>query len=276
LILSIDVTTLILVAVVMAAAGAVSGFLAGLFGIGGGAILVPILNEAFGFVGVDPSVRAHLAVGTTFAIIIPTALTSFRAHRKRGSPDIAMLKRWLIPVPLGVMVASYFVSFASGDVLKGVFGVVAVAIALKMLFNRDSWSLGKDLPREPWRSLTGFVISFISTFMGIGGGNLNNLFMTSFGRSMHQAIGTSAGLGILIAVPGLLGYVWSGWARPELPTLTVGYVSLIAVALVVPLSIALAPLGAKVAHGLSKRQLEICFGLFLLATAIRFFWSIIF
>lgn len=271
---SLDTGTLIIMVLSMAAAGGVTGILAGLFGIGGGAVLVPILIEFLNFQGVAPSVQAHIAVGTSLAIIIPTSFRSFRAHQKRGAPDEALLRNWLIMVPLGVVVASFIVAFVSGEVLKIVFAVVAILIAIKMLFNRDTWTLGKDLPPQPVKGGVGFLIGFISTFMGIGGGNLNNVFMTSFNRPIHQAVATSAGLGILISIPAAITYVVNGWGNPDLPPFSFGYINLLALALVMPISMLVAPLGVKLAHGLSKRHMEIAFGVFLILVAARFFSSV--
>jgi uncharacterized membrane protein YfcA len=271
---SLDIGTLIIMVLSMAAAGGVTGILAGLFGIGGGAVLVPILIEFLNFQGVAPSVQAHIAVGTSLAIIIPTSFRSFRAHQKRGAPDEALLRNWLIMVPLGVVVASFIVAFVSGEVLKIVFAVVAILIAIKMLFNRDTWTLGKDLPPQPVKGGVGFLIGFISTFMGIGGGNLNNVFMTSFNRPIHQAVATSAGLGILISIPAAITYVVNGWGNPDLPPFSFGYINLLALALVMPISMLVAPLGVKLAHGLSKRHMEIAFGVFLILVAARFFSSV--
>ena len=257
----------------MALAGSVAGVLAGLFGIGGGAVLVPILVEFLGFLGVPESVRTHMAVGTSLAIIVPTSFRSYRAHAARGAPDKELLKSWAIWVPVGVLLAGVFVAGVSGAVLRLIFAVVAILIAIKMLFNRESWSVADDLPKQPWRSGAGFGIGFISTFMGIGGGNLNNVFMTSFGRGIHQAVATSAGLGILIAIPGVVTYIVIGLGNPDLPPLSVGYVNLIALVAIMPLTMLCAPLGVRLAHGLSKRQMEILFGVFLLLVAARFITS---
>ena len=277
--MGIDVLTTVglggigLMALAMALAGSVAGVLAGLFGIGGGAILVPILVEFLAVMGVSESVRVHMAVGTSLAIIVPTSIRSYRAHFARGAPDRDLLKSWVIWVPLGVLIAGVFVAGVSGSVLRIIFAVVAILIAAKMLLNRDSWTLSDDLPPQPWRGGTGFVIGFVSTFMGIGGGNLNNVFMTSFGRSIHEAVATSAGLGALIAVPGVLAYVVIGLGHPDLPALSVGYVNLIALAVIMPVTMLCAPLGVRLAHGLSKRQMEILFGVFLLVVAARFITS---
>lgn len=272
---SLDTGTLIIMVLSMAAAGGVTGILAGLFGIGGGAILVPILIEFLNFQDVAPSVQAHIAVGTSLAIIIPTSVRSFRAHQKRGAPDEALLRNWVIMVPLGVVIASFIVAFVSGEVLKTVFAIVALLIAIKMLFNRAKWSLGEDLPRQPIKGGVGFFIGFISTFMGIGGGNLNNVFMTSYGRPIHQAVATSAGLGVLISVPAAITYVVTGWGNPDLPPFSFGYINLLAFILIMPISMLVAPLGVKMAHGLSKRHMEIAFGVFLILVSARFFYSVL-
>lgn len=271
---SLDIGTLIIMVLSMAAAGGVTGILAGLFGIGGGAILVPVLIEFLSFQGVAPSVQAHIAVGTSLAIIIPTSVRSFRAHQKRGAPDEALLRNWLIMAPLGVVIASFIVAFVSGEVLKIVFAVVASLMAIKMLLNRSKWNLGDDLPGQPIKGAVGFFIGFVSTFMGIGGGNLNSVFMTSYGRPIHQAVATSAGLGVLIAIPGALTYAVSGWGNPALPPFSLGYISLLGFILIMPISMLTAPVGVKLAHGLSKRQLEIAFGVFLILVSARFFYSV--
>ena len=253
----------------LAVAGLLSGFLAGLFGIGGGAILVPILITTFPLLGVDPSIVAHMAVGTSLAIIIPTAFRSYKAHRNKGAGNAEVLKAWRLWVPLGVIIASSVVGYVSGDVLRGVFAAVALVIALKMLFNKAHWKFADELPSKPVTNGVGFGIGFLSTFMGIGGGNLNNLFMTSFGQSIHQAVATSAGLGILIAVPATLGYVYAGWGVDVLPAWSLGYVNILATVLVVPFSMLAAPLGATFAHKLPPRRLEVVFGLFLIVVIIR-------
>lgn len=262
-------TEVLILAAGLAVAGVMAGFLAGLFGIGGGAILVPILISVFPIVGVDPTVVAHMAVGTSLAIIIPTAVRSYRSHRSRGAGNEELLKRWVFWVPFGVVVASLIVGDVSGNVLRSVFAAIALIIAIKMLFNRASWVFSDQLPPKAVTNGVGFGIGFLSTFMGIGGGNLNNLFMTSFGQSIHQAVATSAGLGLLIAVPATLGYIYAGWGAENLPSYSLGYVSILGTALVIPFSMLAAPCGARFAHSLPPRKLEITFGIFLLVVIVR-------
>jgi uncharacterized membrane protein YfcA len=261
-------------AAAIAAAGVVSGLLAGLFGIGGGAVLVPVFYQVFGLLEVDESVRMHVSVGSSLAIIVPTAVRSFMAHKARGAVDMDLLKSFLIPVPVGVMLASLAAAFISSEGLRMIFAVLALLFGIRLLFNRESWRLGAKLPGNPRRALTGVVIGFFSTLMGIGGGIMNNTFMTLYGRSIHQAVATSSGVGLLIAIPGTVGYIWAGWGNPDLPIASTGYINWIAVALVIPIALIVTPYGVQLAHWLKKRHLEIGFGLFCLLVSARFFVSL--
>jgi uncharacterized membrane protein YfcA len=267
----LTLTFLLPFALALIAAGALAGVLAGLFGIGGGAILVPLFFHAFHAIGVGDAVRMHLALGTSLAIIVPTAIRSFLAHRRRGAVDMALLRGWIIAVPLGTLLASLIAAFVSGESLMLVFAVLSLLMALRMIFNRDSWRLGDTLPGNPVRFVVGVVIGLLSGLMGIGGGVFNNIFMTLHGRTIHQAVATSAGIGALIAVPGLAGYVLAGWGAEGLPPFSTGFVNWLAVALIIPVTLMTAPLGVRLAHALSRRQLEIGFGIFLALNALQFF-----
>jgi uncharacterized protein len=269
--------------VALAAAGAAAGLLAGVFGVGGGAVLVPILYELFRIIGVPEEVRMPLAIGTSLAIIIPTSIRSFRAHRFKGAVDDAVLKRWAVPVVVGVILGSAFARYAPPELFKIVFVLVAGASAIRLLFGRDSWKIADDMPTGPLMEVYGGLIGLLSSLMGIGGGQLSNLFMTFYGRPIHQAIATSSGLGVLISIPGALGYIYAGWPKaaefPNVaalqPPLAIGFVSLIGIVLVAPLSIWMAPIGARFAHTLSKRRLEVAFGIFLLLVCLRFALSLL-
>lgn len=262
-------------AAALAAAGAVSGLLAGLFGIGGGAVLVPAFYQVFGLFGVDDAVRMHLSVGTSLAIIIPTSLSSFRAHYKRGVVDTGLLKSFVVAVPLGVVAASLVAASISSAGLRTIFALMAFTMGVRLLLNRENWRLGTVLPGNPVRFLVGAGIGLLSALMGIGGGIFNNTFMTLYARPMHQAVATSAGVGVLISIPGLLGYVWAGWDDPLLPVASTGFVNWLAVALIIPISLAMAPLGVGIAHAMQKRHLELAFGAFNMLVAARFAWSLV-
>jgi uncharacterized protein len=156
-----------------------------------------------------------------------------------------------------------------------VFAAIAFMVSLRMLVNRPGWRFADDLPGNPARAGVGLAIGFLSTLMGIGGGILNNTFMTLYGRPIHQAVATSAGVGVLIAVPATIGFVIAGWNTPNLPPLSLGYVNMVGVAIVIPISVLAAPFGVRIAHALSKRKLEFGFGVFLMFVAIKFAWTLI-
>lgn len=276
MIAGLDPKEIIELVLLLIAVGALSGFMAGLFGIGGGAILVPVFYECFRLVGVPLEVRMPLCIGTSLAIIIPTSLSSFRAHYKRGAVDMAILKLWWVPIVLGVIAGSVTARFAPERLFKIVFVMVAWSAAARLLLARDGWKFGDTIPTGPLMRAYGFVIGLLSTLMGVGGGLFANLLMTFYGRPIHQAVATSSGLGVLISIPGALGFIYAGWPKMDLlPPLSLGYVSLLGMILFIPTSIWTAPIGAGLAHRLSKRRLEVAFGIFLLFVAGRFIWSLI-
>ncbi len=275
--MNLTATTLELVELALAVAGSglIAGILAGLFGVGGGAVLVPVFYQVFGLAGIDEAVRMHIAIATSTGIILPTAIRSFTAHRARGVVDMELLRGWVVAIPVGVVAATATAAYLSSEGLRIVFAVIALVIAFRMLFNRASWRLGSDIPGNPWRALVGVVIGYLSTLMGIGGGVLNNTFMTIYGRPMHQAVATSSGVGAMIAVPGTIGFMIAGWGVPNLPPLSIGYVNLIGVAIVIPITLLTAPLGVRMAHALPKRRLEILFGFFLLFVSANFIRTLV-
>lgn len=276
MIAGIPLNDLIFLAVSLVLAGAVTGLLAGLFGVGGGAVIVPVLYEVFRVIGVAEEVRMPLVVGTSLAVIIPTSVRSYRTHLAKGMVDTSIIRIWAIPVVLGVVGGSVIARYAPPDVFKAVFVAVAFASAMRLLFASDRWKLGEDMPGPFLMRIYGLVIGVLSALMGIGGGQLSSLFMTFYGRPIHQAVATSSGLGVLISIPGALGYIYAGWPKMDiLPPLSLGYVSLIGFLLFIPTSIWTAPIGAHLAHRLSKRRLEVAFGIFLLVVCARFFWSLL-
>lgn len=268
---SIPVDHLMWLAGALLAAGFATGILAGLFGIGGGAIIVPVLYEVFGAVGVSDSERMHLSVGTALAIIVPTALRSYFAHRARTKIDNSVLKIWAAPLVVGVIAGTALAAVSDDVVLKIAFVAFAVLMSGKLLFGRESWVLAEKLPGRLAMSAYAFGIGLASPLIGISGGGIATVVLTLYRVSIHTAIATSAGLGALIAVPGTLGYVISGIPHlANLPPLSVGYVSLPGLVLVGGVATLAAPLGARLAHAFTKRQLEVGFGLYLLLVGLRF------
>ena len=279
----LDVSELLQLALLLVVVGALSGFLAGVFGIGGGAILVPVFYECFRLAGVPLDVRMPLCIGTSLAIIIPTSIRSYRAHLARGAVDKEILRSWWLPVLVGVIAGSVTARYAPERLFKIVFVTVAWFAATRLLLARESWKLGDDLPQGPLMRVYGFFVGLLATLMGVGGGLFANLLMTFYGRSIHQAVATSSVLAVLISIPGALGYVYAGWPAaahyPDVLALqfpfAIGYVSLIGAVLVMPTSLLTAPLGVRAAHAMSKSSLERAFGFYLFLVGARFVISLL-
>jgi uncharacterized membrane protein YfcA len=272
----VPVAELVWLAVAVMAAGVVTGVLAGLFGIGGGAVIVPVLFEVFRLLGVPEEIRMQLCVGTSLAIIVPTNVRSYRAHRAKGLVLSAVLRSWAVPAVIGVAAGSAVAAFAPAQVFKLAFIVIAGVIAAKLLAGRETWVLGRSLPGPAAMSGYGFLIGLASSLMGISGGSLATTVMTLYGVPIHNAVATSAGLGVPITIAGTLGYLIAGLRHQALlPPLSVGFVSVIGVILIAPISSWIAPLGARLAHALPRRRLEIGFGLFLIAASLRFVISLV-
>ncbi|MFN3349745.1 sulfite exporter TauE/SafE family protein [Pseudorhodoplanes sp.] len=267
---------LALLALAIVTGGVLTGLLAGLFGVGGGAIIVPVLYEIFRILGVSEDIRVQLCVGTSLAIIIPTSIRSYRAHRARGTLPAGILKTWIVPIALGVIAGGVIAAVAPGAVFKSFFAVMAFLLGAKFLFAKDSWRLGEALPGKLLMWLYGLFIGFYSAMMGVGGGAVSTLILSLYGQPIHNAVGLSAGVGVIISLVGTLGFILAGLPYQALmPPLSVGYVSLIGVALMAPVAAFAAPYGARIAHALSRRKLELAFGIFLWLVAIRFIVSLL-
>ena len=260
----------------LAMAGALTGLLAGLFGVGGGAITVPVLYQTLRIAGVPDKVALPLSIGTSLAVIIPTSISSTRAHLAKGAVDLDLIKRWIVPVFLGVSLGAWIASFAPAGVFKIVFVCIATFSAVRMLGGLTHFRIAESMPVGPLEWLFGSVIGLLSSLMGIGGAQLVNLVLSLYGVTIHRAIATSAGIGLIISVPGTIGYMIAGWGKADLPPGSIGFVSLIAFALIAPVSTYVAPFGARLAHSWPRRKLEISFGLFMVAVSARFLVSLIF
>ncbi len=254
--------------------GVVTGLLAGLFGVGGGAIIVPVLYEVFRILGVPETVHMQLCVGTSLAIILPTTIRSYLTHRRKGLVVPRVIRLWALPAVIGVSCGAAIAAFAPPAVFKIAFVLIALLIAIKFLFAGDRWNLGTDLPGTVPMTFYGFGIGLAGSLMGISGGSLSNIVLTLYGKTIHQAVATSAGLGVPITIVGTIGYILAGLHdRALLPPLSLGFVSLIGVVLMAPMSSLAAPYGARLAHRLSRRTLELGFSVFLLLISGRFLVS---
>lgn len=267
---------LVFLALAVIVAGVFTGLLAGLLGIGGAAITVPVLYEVFRYLGVPEEVRMQLCVGTSLAVIVPVSLRSYFAHRAKAAVLDGVLRLWIAPVVLGVVCGAGIAFFAPQSLFKIVFVVVGALIATKLLFSRDDWRIADTLPGRAVTVSVGYVIGLLSSLMGIAGGSLSTAFLTLYGKPIHVAVATSSGLGIWIALPGMIGYMLAGWPQMHLlPPLSVGYVSLIGLVLFAPVSVLAAPFGARLAHNMPRRRLEIAFAIFMYAASLRFLISLL-
>src|ERR1700744_166367 len=194
----LNASSVIELGLLLIATGALSGFLAGLFGIGGGAVLVPGFYECFRLAGVPLEVRMPLCVGTSLAVIIPTSISAFRAQYARGAVDMDILKTWWVTIVIGVVVGSAIARVAPERLFKYVFVCVAFSATIRLWFGRDSWKLGDEMPKGLIMRVYGFFIGILATLMGVGGGLFSNLLMTFYGRPIHQAGATYSALAVLI------------------------------------------------------------------------------
>ncbi|MEE4661341.1 MAG: sulfite exporter TauE/SafE family protein [Halieaceae bacterium] len=264
------------VGLALLATGVIAGILAGLLGVGGGIVIVPVLYLVFQSLGVSPATAILVATGTSLMTIIPTSISSSRAHHGRGNVDFALIRLWALPMVLAVLAGSYLATRVDGRVLSGLFGSVAILVALNMLFRANAAALRDRLPAAPGQVVLASVIGFISVMMGIGGGTLGVPTLTAFNVAPHRAVGTAAVLGLLIALPGA-GMLLLGGATPaDAPQGTFGLVNLPGFALIVPMTTLMAPVGVRIGAKLDGASLKRVFALFLILVGSRMIWQTFF
>ena len=257
-------------AAALAAAGACTGILAGLFGVGGGTVIVPVLYEVFRLYGVPDDILMPLCAGTSLAVIVPTSISSFMGHYRKGAVDVDVLKAWALPIILGVFGGIFAASMAKPALFKAVFIIVCLFLATRLLVGKDKWQLGNGLPGTPVMAGYGLLIGSSASLMGIGGGLVANVALTLHRFPIHAAVATASGVGLFVSIPGALGYVVAGWGHPDLPPWSLGYVSLIGFALLTPLSLLTVGYGVNLAHQMQKRQMEIALAIYLVFISLRF------
>jgi uncharacterized membrane protein YfcA len=263
------VTELLPFVLLLFAAGLAGGLLAGLLGIGGGILIVPALDLVLGYQGVDGSIRMQVAVATSLATIIPTSIASARAHARRHSVDFELVQRWGVYIFMGALLGAFAASQVHSDVLSAVFGVLALLIAANMLIPATTGALSQSVPRGMAANFIPTGVGFFSAMMGIGGGTFNVAVMTLCNQPIHRAIGTASLFGLLISIPGTLGFVIAGYGVEILPRGSFGFVNWIGFLLIIPGTVLAAPWGAKIAHALDKKRLSQVFALFLIIVAVR-------
>jgi uncharacterized protein len=252
----------------MAAAGIFAGLVAGLFGVGGGTVLVPALFYAFGLFGFGSEASLHVAIGTSLSTIITTSLRSVAAHRKHSSVDEVVLKGFIPWIAFGAIIGAVLAGISDKATLGVIYGLFAILLAAYMGLGRETWTLMREVPIGGPRAVIGTVLGCFSSLMGIGGGAFGSAVMTLAGRPIHQAVATASGFGVAIAVPATLGFVVMGWGIEGRPPLSLGYINVPGFLVLALLTGAVAPHGAKLAHRLEKRVLRRSFGAYLTVTAI--------
>ena len=255
--------------------GVVAGLIAGLFGVGGGIVIVPILFWIFTSLNFPNEILMHMAIGSSLATIIPTSIASSRAHYRRGSIDINVIKKWGFGMFVGALLGGFSGKFFSANELKYVFAFVACVVALNM-FIKKPLKFSNKLPiSKIVNTFTSLIIGFVSSLMGVGAGTIGVPSLVSLSIPIHRAIGTAAALGLFISIPATIGLAFSGFNVPNRPPLSIGYVNLIAFFIMFPLTVFFAPIGVKIAHLINQRMLKIIFGIFLIITSTKMLISIL-
>ncbi len=256
-------------------AGIIAGILAGLLGVGGGIVIVPVLYHVFRYLGIEAEILMHLAVGTSLATIIPTSIRSLLAHHRRGSFDATLFRLWVPGIFIGAILGTWLANLVEFTVLASVFAIVAFCVALHMAFGDKNLQLVPLPTGGIGKASVAGSVGILSAMMGIGGGTLSVPIMTLFGVPIHRAVGTAAGLGTVIAVPAAIGFMLGGRYAPGLPPFSIGYVNWLGFFLIVPTTILAVPLGARLSHALDPEPLRKVFALFLGITAVRMFWDVL-
>jgi uncharacterized protein len=257
------------------ATGVLGGLIAGLLGVGGGIVIVPVLFWIFTSLKFPDEILMHMAIGSSLATIIPTSIASARAHYHKGSIDIDVLKKWGFGMFFGALIGGFIGKFFGANDLKYIFGLVALLVAINMFINnpvtiRDSLPLSKFI-----NFFVSGIIGFTSSLMGVGAGTIGVPALVSFSMPIHKAIGTAAALGLFISVPATIGLAFSGFEVPNRPPMSIGFVNLIAFFIIFPLTILFAPIGVKIAHLINQSALKRVFGMFLIITSVKMLSSII-
>jgi uncharacterized membrane protein YfcA len=276
MLLGYPIDEIVMLALWILGAGVLVGVFAGLFGIGGGAVIVPVLYEVFRVLNVPEEVRMQMCIGTSLAIIVPTTVRAYSAHKKKGAVIPHVVRIWTLPAIVGVAIGSATATYAPSAVFKIAFVVFASFISARMLIGSDRLNLGDELPGRGLLRVYGFITGLFSSLVGVSGGAVSNAVLTLYGQPMQRAVATSAGVGVPITIAGTIGYMLAGWPHTgQLPPLSIGFVSFVGFALMAPVSSYTASYGVRLAHWLPRRKLEIAFGIFLMFASLRFIISLV-
>ncbi|MBY7649754.1 MAG: sulfite exporter TauE/SafE family protein [Candidatus Liberibacter europaeus] len=241
--------------------------ISGLFGIGGGLVMTPILFKGFQLIGVEHSICMNLAIGTSLGVIAPTSIMAFIEHKRRGTVDIKILKSWMIVLPASSILTSFMVSNIDHTYLQRAFAVFCVLIGFLMLV-KDRWVLKHDFPDGFLKYILGMIIGIVSGILGVGGGILSTILMLLYGRSINQASAIATGVSVLISIPGLIVRIYTGLGVAGNHPMSIGFVNIGAIMIILPISIIICPISAKFSYMIRKKYLEIGFSLIMFVTAL--------
>lgn len=253
----------------LAATGIFAGILAGLLGVGGGIVIVPVLFFLFKGFGVSPESAMLIATATSLATIVPTSISSIRAHKQKGNIDFDLLQHWGLFILAGTLAGSWLVTRVDGSWLTLLFGFIATLSALNMLFRTGKSALFQQLPGTTGQTTMGTSIGFFSSMVGIGGGTISVPLLTLFNYPAHKAVGTAATIGLIISLPAALTMLTLGTTPADAPAGTYGLINLMGLVCIVPLTVLFAPLGASIASKLDANKLKKVFAVVLLITGMR-------
>ncbi|MCF6326471.1 MAG: sulfite exporter TauE/SafE family protein [Devosiaceae bacterium] len=255
------------------AAGALAGLVAGLLGAGGGVVMVPAMGIVFELMNYDADVFQHVAVGTSLAVIITTGASSTFTHHQHGAVMGSVLKIWALPIILASFAGGLMAGLFSGNALRIVFGVLALFIALNVVLPVQQRMMAQLRNSKPTNSISAVIVGYLSALMGIGGGAFSVPTLVAFGNSMHKSVGTGAALGVMLAAPGALGFIISGWDVAARPPFSLGYVNIPAMVLIGIAAASTAPFGAALTHRLGQKHLKFIFALLLAGVGLRMLWQ---
>ena len=265
-------TESILVALfILVCVGIFAGFIAGLFGIGGGVVIVPVLYYILTLAEIDENIRMHLAVGTSLGNIVLVSIISAFSHSRKNAVDFEIVKFIATSLITGVIIGSIAVAVLKGSSLILIYSVILTAVAFQFFLWKDSWQISSDFPKNILGRTFGSLIGFLSVLIGVGGGSMSIPFLKMYGFQIHKAIGTAAAFGVIIAIPGAAGFMIAGISNGVSLPYSLGYINFLGLLMITPVTILSAPFGVKFAHSLSKDKLNLIFGFFILLMSIRFF-----
>jgi len=264
----------VLVALVFGA-GFAASFAGGLFGIGGGIVMAPVLYAVFQSLGIGAEPALKTAIGTSLGVIIITSLRSLTVHRKAGHVDVELLRAWSPWIALGAAMGGLAAKWAPVELLTLVFAGGAIFVAWRRLAPKTAHQSGRyDLSRKLIKIPVGLGTGLFSSLMGLGGGAVGVLVMTASGRAMHQAVGTAAGFGMAVAIPGVAGFMVSGQGATGLPPDSIGYMNAPAFVAMALMAAIAAPLGARLAHRTRGELLSKLFGAYVVIAAAGLVWDV--